>query len=87
MRGEDLHSLLDRFLAHAAAVLAPGGRIAWITPVPVQSAKVAKCLGLERLLAARVDMGGLDVEMQVLRVPERGLKTHRERSDDRRGRR
>lgn len=87
LRGEDLHTFLDRFLAHAAAVLAPGGRIAWITPVPTQSARVAKDLGLERLFAARVDMGGFDAEMQLLRVPTRGLKTAPPRAMDRRGRR
>lgn len=87
LRGEDLHTLLDRFLAHAAAVLAPGGRIAWITPVPTQSARVAKYVGLERILASRIDMGGFDAEMQLLRVPERGLKTERERNADRRDRR
>ena len=87
LRGEDLHTLLDRFLAHAAAVLAPGGRIAWMTPVPTQSSRVASYVGLERQLATRVDMGGLDVEMQLLRVPEGGLKGDRGRTDDRRGRR
>lgn len=87
LRGEDLHSLLDRFLAHAASVLGPGGRIAWITPVPTQSARVAKFLGLERLLAARVDMGGFDAEMQLLRVPEKGPKPARGQTDDRRDRR
>ena len=87
LRGEDLHSLLDRFLAHAAAVLAPGGRIAWITPVPAQSARVAKYVGLERLMTARIDMGGFDAEMQLLRVPEGGRKTDRGRADERRGRR
>jgi predicted RNA methylase len=75
LRGEDLHSFLDRFLAHAAAVLAPGGRISWITPVPTQSTRVANHLGLERLMSAKIDMGGFDAEMQLLRVPDRGLKT------------
>lgn len=87
LRGEDLHSLLDRFLAHAAAVLAPGGRIAWITPVPAQSARVAKYVGLERIMTARIDMGGFDAEMQLLRVPEGGRRTERGRGEDRRGRR
>ncbi len=84
LRGEDLHTLLDRFLAHAASVLVPGGRIVWITPVPTQSARVAKYLGLERLMASRIDMGGFDAEMQVLRVPEKAPTATRGRSDDRR---
>lgn len=87
LRGEDLHSLLDRFLAHAASALAPGGRIAWITPVPTQSTRVAAYLGLERLMAAKIDMGGFDAEMQLLRVPERGLKPPHVRAEERRGRR
>lgn len=87
LRGEDLHTLLDRFLVHAASVLAPLGRIAWITPVPTQSARVAKDLGLERLLATSVDMGGFDAEMQLLRVPARGIAPAALRTNDRRGRR
>lgn len=83
LRGEDLHSLLDRFLAHAASALAPGGRIAWITPVPTQSTRVANYIGLERLMAAKIDMGGFDAEMQLLRVPERGLKVRNGRTDER----
>ncbi len=87
LRGEDLHSFLDRFLAHAAQVVAPGGRIAWITPVPVQSTRVAKDLGLERLFAAPVDMGGFDAEMQLLRVPSRLRTPAPARGAEPRGRR
>lgn len=57
LRGQDLHSLFDRFFAHAAAVLASGARIAWIMPVPAQSAPVAKYVDLERSMAARIEMG------------------------------
>ena len=52
-----------------------------------QSARVAKYVGLERLMTARIDMGGFDAEMQLLRVPEGGRKTDRGRADERRGRR
>jgi predicted RNA methylase len=87
LRGENLNSFLDRFLAHASSVLAPGGRIAWITPVPTQSTRVATYLGLERVHAARIDMGGFDAEMQLLRVPDEGLKPKPGQTDDRRDRR
>ncbi|MDI3282300.1 HEAT repeat domain-containing protein [Polyangium sp. 15x6] len=66
LRGIDLHEFFDRFLAHVAEVLEPGGRIAWISPLPAQSARAARELGLERAFVQRLDMGGFDAELQLL---------------------
>jgi hypothetical protein len=59
--------MLDRFLQHAARVLAPGGRIAWISPFPERTRAVALARGLALVRAIEVDMGGFAAEMQVLR--------------------
>lgn len=69
LRGEDLEAFLDRFLAHAAEVVCPGGRIAWIAPIPEQSDRMAARLGLTRSLSVLVDMGGFDARLEVLDVP------------------
>lgn len=62
-------TLLERFVEHAAEVLAPGGTLTWIVPEPraiAEAARVAK-LELERTLT--VDMGGFAGELMVLRKP------------------
>ncbi len=78
LRGIDLHDFFDRFLEHVSSVLVPGGRIAWISPLPAQSARAARELGLERAIVRRVDMGGFDAELQLL-INARG-RGSRERS-------
>jgi tRNA G10 N-methylase Trm11 len=68
-RSASLAPLLDRFVAHAARVLAPGGRIAWISPFPDRSREVAAASGLTLAHAFEVDLGGFYAEMQLLEAP------------------
>jgi 23S rRNA G2445 N2-methylase RlmL len=65
-RGAGLGPLLDRFLEHAAGMLAKGGRIVWISPFPRRAREVAEARGLRLAEAREVDMGGFAAEMQVL---------------------
>jgi len=58
-------------LQHAAELLPPGGRIAWITPRADDAVKQARVLGLTVELRRRVDMGGFTAELQKLSVPRR----------------
>jgi 23S rRNA G2445 N2-methylase RlmL len=63
-RTAGLSDMLDRFVAHAAAVLVPGGRLVWIAPWPERSRSSALAAGLRLERARIVDMGGFDAEMQ-----------------------
>jgi 23S rRNA G2445 N2-methylase RlmL len=63
-RAAGLADMLDRFVAHAAAVLAPGGRLAWIAPFPARSRAAARSAGLTLEWARTIDMGGFEAEMQ-----------------------
>jgi 23S rRNA G2445 N2-methylase RlmL len=63
-RTPGLSDMLDRFVAHAAAVLVPGGRLVWIAPWPERSRSSALAAGLKLERARVVDMGGFDAEMQ-----------------------
>jgi 23S rRNA G2445 N2-methylase RlmL len=56
--------MLDSFVAYAASVLSPGGRLVWIAPSPSRARKVARDAGLTLDWARIVDMGGFDAEMQ-----------------------
>jgi 23S rRNA G2445 N2-methylase RlmL len=64
VRTSGLSDMLDRFVAHAAAVLVPGGRLVWIAPWPERARSSALAAGLHLERARRVDMGGFDAEMQ-----------------------
>lgn len=64
-RSSALAPLLDRFVAHAAAVLAPGGRLAWISPFPRRTEEMAAQKGLSLSRSWVVDMGGFSAEMQL----------------------
>jgi tRNA G10 N-methylase Trm11 len=57
-------AMLDRFVAHAAASLAPGGRLVWIAPWPQRSRAVATEAGMSLEWARTIDMGGFDAEAQ-----------------------
>jgi 23S rRNA G2445 N2-methylase RlmL len=70
-RSAALGPLLDRFVEHAAALLAPEGRLSWISPFPARTRSVAAARGLEVMLSQEVDMGGFPAELQVLRRPRR----------------
>ena len=63
-RSSGLAITLDRFVEHAAEVLAPGGRLVWIAPWPERSRSAALAAGLRLDRARIVDMGGFDAEMQ-----------------------
>ncbi|MBC7173589.1 MAG: methyltransferase, partial [Polyangiaceae bacterium] len=75
--------LYEAFLAHAAKLLRPGGRLAWISPRPQATARIAARVGLRATARRSVDMGGFNAELQVFvkeapkdlssgRTPERG---------------
>jgi 23S rRNA G2445 N2-methylase RlmL len=63
-RHPGIDALLDRFVAHAAAALAPGGRLVWLAPWPKRSRAAALGAGLRLEGARTVDMGGFDAELQ-----------------------
>ena len=63
-RSPGLDALLDRFVGHAAAALAPGGRLVWLAPWPQRSRAAATRAGLVLDGARQVDMGGFDAELQ-----------------------
>jgi 23S rRNA G2445 N2-methylase RlmL len=63
-RERGLVDALDRFVEHAATVLAVGGRLVWITPWAERGRAAAARSGLSLEWARPVDMGGFDAEMQ-----------------------
>jgi 23S rRNA G2445 N2-methylase RlmL len=65
LKKELIDPLLDGFLAHAAGLLAPGGRLVWISPRPEHTLRVAARAGLVARLERRVDMGGFWAELQI----------------------
>jgi hypothetical protein len=62
---EGITKLLVRFLAHAATVLAPGGRLVWLSPAPRATREAAAAAGLRLRTARAVDLGGIAVELQI----------------------
>jgi hypothetical protein len=65
VRDATLGALLDRFVAHAARVLAPGGRLVWLSPFPGQTRARAEACGLHTPTGPLVDLGGFEAELQV----------------------
>jgi predicted RNA methylase len=63
-RSSDLGELLDLFLQRAAEILAPGGRLVWVSPFPERTARSAASLGLDLFYSQLVDMGGFDAQIQ-----------------------
>ncbi len=57
-------ALYREFLTHAVTVLAPRGRIVWISPRGDETVAYAAELGLRPTLRQRVDMGGFWAEIQ-----------------------
>ncbi|MBX3221624.1 MAG: methyltransferase [Labilithrix sp.] len=57
--------LLERFVAHAARVLVPGGALVWLVPEPRRIRERAAAAGLELVRAFSVDMGGFSAELAV----------------------
>jgi 23S rRNA G2445 N2-methylase RlmL len=70
-RTPGLADTLDRFVAHAAAVLVAGGRLVWVAPWPARARAAAGRAGLVLDRALVVDMGGFDAEMQRWTKPTR----------------
>jgi 23S rRNA G2445 N2-methylase RlmL len=68
----DVAPLLERFLAHAARRLRPGGRLVWISPLPGRTLHWARRAGLVASYRQPVDMGGFSAEIQRFDRPERG---------------
>jgi SAM-dependent methyltransferase len=67
LRDRTLAALLDAFIAHAARVLTPGGRLVWLSPLPERTRAAAIAARLEAPPGPMVDMGGFDAELQTLR--------------------
>lgn len=65
-RDGNLGPLLDAFLSNAAACLAPGGRLVWLSPFADRTAAQAARLGLKVQRFEPVDLGGFTAELQRL---------------------
>jgi tRNA G10 N-methylase Trm11 len=57
--------LLERFVAHAAKVLRPGGRLVWLVPEPRRVYERAEREGLVLLRSFTVDMGGFPAALSI----------------------
>jgi 23S rRNA G2445 N2-methylase RlmL len=68
-RDGSLAELLDRFTDHAAKVLQPGGRLAWLSPLGGRTAARAEANRLRVTVRQSVDMGGFHAELQVWEKP------------------
>jgi 23S rRNA G2445 N2-methylase RlmL len=64
--------LLHDVLAHASRLLAPRGRIVWVSPRPVDTAAQAEREGLRVTLRRRIDMAGFWAELQRFERGPRG---------------
>ncbi len=65
-RDGSLRPLLKRFVEHAASVLAPAGRLVWLSPLPELTARAASAAGLRLTQSTTVDMGGFSAELQAM---------------------
>jgi precorrin-6B methylase 2 len=64
--GSETHELAERFIVRAARILAPGGKIVWLSPNAVRTRNAAERMGLTVELERPVDLGGFDVTLQVI---------------------
>lgn len=67
--GDGLRRLLHDVVTHAAAVLASGGRMVWLSPAPRATAESARAAGLQPHDLDTIDMGSFFATLQVLRKP------------------
>ncbi|MEM7152130.1 MAG: methyltransferase [Myxococcota bacterium] len=67
--GTGMRQLLQDFVARAAQLLAPGGRVVWLSPAPRSTAHAAEQLGMSAEDLPAVDMGGFTATPQILRKP------------------
>jgi hypothetical protein len=51
-------------LEHAKGVLAPAGRLVWLSPLPDRTAATARRLGLKVTRHELVELGGFQAELQ-----------------------
>lgn len=63
-RSSTLAATLDRFVEHAAGLLAPRGRLVWISPFPDRTLAVARRCQLTSTLVQAVDLGGFTASLQ-----------------------
>jgi len=63
-RDGNLGPLLDAFLANAASLLVPSGRLVWLSPLAERTATTARRLGLRVTRHEPVDLGGFSAELQ-----------------------
>lgn len=66
-RDRRLAPLLEQFLTHAATVLAPGGRLVWLNPLPDLTRQLAARLQLDLEAGPPVDIGGFEATLEKLR--------------------
>lgn len=64
VRTTQLGALLDRVVDRAAELLAPGGRLVWLSPVGHRTRERAEAAGLVVDYAKNVDLGGFEAELQ-----------------------
>jgi len=60
----DAGALLERFVARAARLLVPGGRLVWITPAVGRTERAARDAGLTLDHRRTVDLGGYDAHLE-----------------------
>jgi len=65
----DVAPLLTAFLTHVGAVLRPGGRLVWISPLPRVTQAAARPAGLVCRRAQPIDMGGFNAQLEVWSRP------------------
>jgi 23S rRNA G2445 N2-methylase RlmL len=61
----EVESFYGALLENARSVLAPGGRLVWISPLFEVTVRLAERLGLRTKTRRRVDMGGFKAELQL----------------------
>jgi predicted RNA methylase len=66
-REGNLRPLLGGFVQRAARMLAPGGRVVWVTPLPKVTADAGRRAGLLVDRITDFDMGGFEVVVQQMR--------------------
>jgi predicted RNA methylase len=63
-RDASLRTLLCEVTTHAAQVLAPGGRLVWLSPLAEATAQTARAAGLTVTEGPDVDLGGFTARVQ-----------------------
>ncbi len=71
-RSSTLAAMLDRFVEHAAGLLASNGRLVWVSPFPERTLAVARRCQLAPTLVQAVDLGGFTASLQAfVKQPQR----------------